>query len=309
MGTNGASSSPLCLRQLTLPEFTGRENLDWFTEQLTNVLISAGVSAKFWVTYLKQQCRKDAHAFDVICNYESTHASEIYEKTSNAEYLDFYRKCLTCLTTQHGVHKEQQICQLLSTYHSMSQQQMEFFVDFAHRFLDTLHSLEKLIPGIHRSGRDIELIHAFMLKLQPTISKDLISRDSTFSSLTAVIEAAKRFESVDSQKLQVAEKFWTPHATFAAQPASLSLSTCSAAKAQELKVDSTFSKPKDHLSGTPVCRFYNKFDVANCEMPNHQCSHGYIHKCSTCFKVSCKVYNLHKPSNSPFLSSGSRHPP
>ena len=117
VGTNGASSSPLRLPQLTLPEFTGCENLDRFTEQLTNVLTSSGVSAKFWFTYLKQQCRKDARAFDVICNYETTHASKITEKTSNAEYLDFYRKCLTRLTTQRGVPKEQQIRQLLSTYY------------------------------------------------------------------------------------------------------------------------------------------------------------------------------------------------
>ena len=90
LGTNGASSSPLRLPQLILPEFTGRENLDRFTEQLTNVLASAGVSAKFWLTSLKQQFRKDARAFDVICNSETTHASKINEKRSNAEYLDFY---------------------------------------------------------------------------------------------------------------------------------------------------------------------------------------------------------------------------
>ena len=134
VGTNGASSSPLRLPQLTLPDFTGCENLDQFTKQLTNVLTSSGVSAKFWFTYLKQQCRKDARAFDVICTYETTHASKITEKTSNAEYLEFYRKCLTRLTTQRGVPKEQQICQLLSTYYSMSQQKMESVADFAHRF-------------------------------------------------------------------------------------------------------------------------------------------------------------------------------
>ena len=206
--------------------YKGHENLNQFTEQLTNDLTSSSVSAKFWFTYPKQQCRNDVRAFDIICNYETTHASKINEKTSNAEYPDFYRKCLACLTTQYGVPKDQQIHQLLSTYYSMSQQQMESVADFAHRFLETQHCLEKLIPGIHRSGGGIELIHAFMLKLQPTISKDLISTDSTFSSLTVVIEAAKRFESVDSQQLQVAEKSWTPHAAFAAQPASQSPSVC-----------------------------------------------------------------------------------
>ena len=152
VGRNRASSSPLSLPQLTLPEFTGCENLDQFTEQLTNVLTSSSISAKFWFTYLKQQCRKDARAFNVICKYETIHASKINEKTSNAEYLDFYRKCLTHLTIQRGVHKEQQIRQLLSAHYSMSQQQMESVADFAHRFLETQHSLEKLIPG----GGEIE---------------------------------------------------------------------------------------------------------------------------------------------------------
>ena len=97
---------------------------------------------------------------------------------------------------------------------------MESVADFAHRFLETQHSLEKLvIPGVLRSGGDIELLHAFMLKLKPTISKILLSRDSTFSSLTAVIEASKRFESVDSQQVQEGGKSWPPHAALVAQPA------------------------------------------------------------------------------------------
>ena len=77
---------------------------------------------------------------------------------------------------------------------------MESVADFDHHFLEMQHSLEKLvIPVVRRFGGDIELIHAFMLKLKPTISKVLLSRDSTFSSLIAVIEASKRLESVDSQ--------------------------------------------------------------------------------------------------------------
>ena len=53
-----ALNSTLCLLQLTLPEFTGREDLNQFEEQLTNILASSGVSVKFWFTYLKQQYRK-----------------------------------------------------------------------------------------------------------------------------------------------------------------------------------------------------------------------------------------------------------
>ncbi len=58
------------------------------------------------------------------------------------------------------------------------------------------------MPGIHRSTKDtntdVELIHAFTMKLKPTIAKELLSRNAAFPDLTAVIEAAKRYEAVDS---------------------------------------------------------------------------------------------------------------
>ena len=89
---------------------------------------------------------------------------------------------------------------------------------------ETQHSLEKLIPGVHRADGDIELIHAFMLKLQTVLSKDLVSRDSTFPSLTAVIEAAKRLESVKPVPSHEHEKPWKPQASFAAQATQGSMS-------------------------------------------------------------------------------------
>ena len=58
------------------------------------------------------------------------------------------------------------------------------------------HSLEKLILDIHSIDGDIKLIHEVMLKLQPAPCKGLLSKDSAFSILTAVIEAAKHLESV-----------------------------------------------------------------------------------------------------------------
>ena len=70
---DNASSSPLRLPQITLPEFTGKENLDRFTEQLTHVLLSSGTAPNHWFTYLKQQCRRDARAFDIVCSFETDH--------------------------------------------------------------------------------------------------------------------------------------------------------------------------------------------------------------------------------------------
>ena len=92
----------------------------------TKLECSSGVSAKFWFMYLKQQCRKDARAFDITCNYETTHASEIRGNTSNAEYLEVDDNCLTCHTTQRGVPKEQQIHQLYRIYiNKYSESQMK----------------------------------------------------------------------------------------------------------------------------------------------------------------------------------------
>ena len=196
------TASPLRLPQLTSPEYTGREDLDRFAEQLTHVLSSSGVSAKYWFLYLKQQCQKDARAFDIICSFETDSTFKLPEKATNDEHLNFYDKYLCYLQKQRGIPKEQQIRQLLAMYYSMMQQANESISDFAHRFRETQHSLEKLIPGIHLStdpkNRETELAHAFTMKLKPTIAKQLLSRDAPFPDLTSVIAAAKRYESVDS---------------------------------------------------------------------------------------------------------------
>ena len=74
----------------------------------------------------------------------------------------------------------------------MTQGPNESVADFAHRFCETQHALEKLIPNIHRTadGGDIELINAFAIKLLPAISKEILSRDFNFPDLPSVIEAA-----------------------------------------------------------------------------------------------------------------------
>ena len=54
-----SSQSPgLCLPNLILPEYTGKEPLDRFLEQIESLLVSSAVPTKHWITYLKQQCPK-----------------------------------------------------------------------------------------------------------------------------------------------------------------------------------------------------------------------------------------------------------
>ena len=73
--------------------------------------------------------------------------------------------CATCRQTlwaQRGIPIDQQIRTLLATVYSMHQNPSESVSNFAHRFLETQHSLEILIPGIPSSsdGNQMELVHA-----------------------------------------------------------------------------------------------------------------------------------------------------
>ena len=57
--------------------------------------------------------------------------------------------------------RDQQIRELLSVYHTMTHQPHESVADFTHRFSETQHELDKLIPGIHKTAdKEIELLFA-----------------------------------------------------------------------------------------------------------------------------------------------------
>ena len=85
--------------------------------------------------------------------------------------------------------------ELLSAYHMMTQQPNESVADFAHRFSEIQHELDKLIPGIHKTpGKEIELIFAFVNKLRSKISNELVSREFKFDKLQEIIEAAQCYE-------------------------------------------------------------------------------------------------------------------
>ena len=96
------------------------------------------------------------------------------------------------LKAKRGKSKDQQIHDLLSDYYSMKQGETEKVCDFAHRFLDTLTELSKLIPKIHYTpdGKDIELQHAFIIKLRPSILAEIISREFKFGNLQVTMNTA-----------------------------------------------------------------------------------------------------------------------
>ena len=208
------------------------------------------------------------------------------------DHAVWFEKCIETLHRQRGIPKDQRIQQLLSVYYTMKQHPSENVADFAHRFAEHQHALEKLIPGIHRpsAGDDTELIHAFALKLRQDISADILSRDFNFPTLASLVEAAKRYESrhpPPSQPVDV-EK-WTPVAQFA-EPRNRSQ------KSEGVKLRDS-SQDSNVKSGDVkrICWLFNRYPKANCELPNGQCANGYIHKCKKCNKLGCKPH-FHKRS-------------
>ena len=92
--------------------------------------------------------------------------------------------------------------------------------EFSHQFLDVQHALEKLVPVIHylNDKSDLELRQASIIKLQPTIQKEILSRAVKYESLQELISVAERFESVN---LETVKRDWLP------QPHALPATTAS----------------------------------------------------------------------------------
>ena len=66
---------------MTLPEYTGKQNLDRFLTQMDSVLQSSGVPVKFYLTSLKKQCQKDFRANDALLASETEHFLKNLRKT------------------------------------------------------------------------------------------------------------------------------------------------------------------------------------------------------------------------------------
>ena len=154
------------------------------------------------MTFLKQQVQTDQKAFDIVAK------AEIYCKTSSlghdptkaseADFCNFYEKVCQVLVTKRGVHSDQRIRQLLHEYYSIVQNPGEKVREFGHGFLDVQHALDKFVPGIHyvNDKSDLKLRQAFIIKLQPTIQKEILSTAVKFESLQELTSVAEHVESV-----------------------------------------------------------------------------------------------------------------
>ena len=80
----------------------------------------------------------------------------------------------------------------------MRQNRHESVGDFAHRFCEMQHELEKLIPKIHG---ELELIYAFVIELREDISRDLIPREFNYATLQSLITVAQCYKSHIGQNI------------------------------------------------------------------------------------------------------------
>ena len=168
-------------------------------DQVSTLLEASGVPPQHWLTFVKQQCHRDVRAYDALLDAEKKHTLAcLGPDPSNASPDDFIKYYKACLGTEkRGKPQDQKIGELLSAYYTMQRGRDESVPDFAHRFSEVQHQLERYIPNVHKTldGSEIELIHAFVLKVPPGISKELVSQDfSVFKTLQAVVEAAQRYE-------------------------------------------------------------------------------------------------------------------
>ena len=74
---------------------------------------------------------------------------------------------------------------------------------------------------------------------------------------------------------------WKPEAHFT------SLTRHRANQDHNTKPKQNFSKQNDNR-GNAICRNYNYYHNACCELPNNKCSNAFSHKCSKYFKSNCK---------------------
>ena len=170
------------LPQVVLPRYTGKpeEQRDHFLDLVTTLLKSSGVPPKHWTTYLRQQVQQDVRAYDsvVFAAEECKHAfGEDPNNITNAHYEKYFDLVKESLLKKRGKPKDDRIRELVQHYYDLQQDKVESVSTFAHRSCDIQHELEKCIPGIHYTATndDIELQHAFLIKLQPKIGKALMS--------------------------------------------------------------------------------------------------------------------------------------
>ena len=162
--------------------------------------------------------------------------------------------------------------------------------EFSHRFVNTQHQLDRLIPGIHRtpSGEETKLLYAYTIKLKPEIQKELVSRDfGKFKKLSQLIETAERYElCLQTENRSNSLENWSQSGFSAVldNDNKQKVITCHYCKESG---HFKYNCPKLNRTNDPkpvynahqtvvICRDFNNQAHSNCEKPMNKCSKGRL---------------------------------
>ena len=251
---------------------------------------------------------------DIIAAAEKEFTAKLLkdpDKASPEEHQAYFDAVKNALLSQRGIPKEQQIRELLKEYYDMRQGASERVCDFAHRFLDVQTELAKLIPNIHYTSyrNDLELQYTFAIKLRSDLQAEIISREFKYVDLQEIIQIAERYEKIHLPS----NANWKPDALYSQSTANPKSTTplsnskttaCRYCKKDNHTSNNCFFKPASatpHLPPsqktnavpspqpeTTICRKYNTFHKANCELPDGSCKFNRQHKCLVCKQYKCK---------------------
>ena len=213
---------------------------------------------------------------------------------------------------------------LASELSAMKQDPSESVDEFAFKYKNILHKLDKLGESLNKSCPTY-VTSQFISKLQPHIARPLVLQAHNVAQLEKAIEAARRIE----------HSFITNESPMPSHEDSSSTSTVSHEVPQRTALVSSTSKqfcgdnrssqeqrscwlcghtqhsardcprrpPKKNKKPPEICRNFNRLLSANCEQANNKCSAGRLHECFQCHKWGCKALR-HKTAPPQSLIAG-----
>ena len=201
---------------------------------------------------------------------------------------------------------------------AMKQDPSESVDEFAFKYKNTLHQLDKLGESLTKSCPTY-VTSQFISKLQPHIAQHLVLQAHHVTQLDKAIEFARRIEHSfitatdkgsasplpqDSPLLPTASNEGPQRTALLSssgqfrgdvRPFQQQRSCWICGQTQHTARDCTQRPPAQRKKIPEVCRNFNRLLSANCEQANNKCSAGRLHKCSQCHKWGCKALR-HKKS-------------
>ena len=313
----------LRLPTLQLPTFrqdtTVQDDISYFLERFQEQ--TAHLTPPVRQALLEQQCIGEWPR-SVLSFCRST---EGFTAQTPSQQFDMYVKALR---EEFEEPKDSKCRRLASELSAMVQDSSESIDQFAFKYKNVLHKLDKLGENLSKACPTY-VTSQFISKLQPHIAQHIVLQADQITRLDKAIEAARRIEQSFSAKTPASQSLTST------SPGSTSTSTLADWKPSRSALVTTptrFNSPRgshqqqqnscwicgdtNHISRactkrtkrptkkTPeVCRNFNKFISANCEQANNKCSAGRLHKCSNCNKWGCKAVR-HKETPPQSLVAG-----